>query len=93
MKTKNYVILGIVLIALILFSLFVGASNGDLEGADGKADDVIAEIDPDHEPWFEHIWEPPSGEVESALFAIQAAAGGIVIGYVIGVMKGAKNNN
>ncbi|MDI9633408.1 MAG: cobalt transport protein CbiN [Methanolinea sp.] len=35
-------------------------------------------------------WEPPSGEVESGLFALQAAAGGIVVGWVFGYWKGQK---
>lgn len=93
MKTRSYVILSLVLAALVIGSLYIGAQRGDLEGADGKAEEAIIELDPDYEPWMDNLWEIPSGEVESAIFAIQAGIGGIVIGYVIGVMKGAKNNN
>lgn len=93
MKTRNYFTLAALLIVLVVASLVIGQSRGTLEGADGQAEDVIMEIAPDYKPWFESIWEPPSGEIESGLFAVQAAIGGIVIGYVIGVMKGAKRHN
>ena len=33
-------------------------------------------------------WEPPSGEIEAALFALQAACGGAVAGYIFGRWKG-----
>ncbi|MFQ9918367.1 MAG: energy-coupling factor ABC transporter substrate-binding protein [Flavonifractor plautii] len=39
---------------------------------------------PDYEPWFEPILEPASGEVESLLFALQAAIGAGVVGFVLG---------
>jgi len=35
-------------------------------------------------------WVPPSGEIESALFAIQAAIGGVLVGWVFGYWKGQK---
>ena len=39
-------------------------------------------------PWFSSIWEPPSGEIESLLFALQAAIGAIIIGYAFGYWRG-----
>ncbi|WP_407354964.1 energy-coupling factor ABC transporter substrate-binding protein [Methanolobus sp. WCC5] len=84
----------IVAIVVILFAaqFFYGvAANPDSEfgGADGAAEDVIAEINPDYEPWFGGIgFEPPGGETESLLFALQAAFGAVVIGYTIGYYKG-----
>ena len=41
-----------------------------------------------YQPWFNSIWEPPSGEIESLLFALQAAIGAIIIGYVLGYYNG-----
>jgi cobalt/nickel transport protein len=35
-------------------------------------------------------WVPPGPEVESALFALQAAVGGICVGWVFGYWKGLK---
>ncbi|MCD4843962.1 MAG: energy-coupling factor ABC transporter substrate-binding protein [Methanosarcinales archaeon] len=53
-------------------------------GADGEAGDMITVINPDYEPWFESIWEPPSGEIESMLFSLQAAIGALIIGLFFG---------
>ncbi|MCG4586012.1 energy-coupling factor ABC transporter substrate-binding protein, partial [Anaerosalibacter bizertensis] len=55
-----------------------------------QAEGVIEEINPDYEPWFESLWEPPSGEIESLLFSVQVAIGAGVIGYILGNMKGKK---
>ena len=35
-------------------------------------------------------WQPPSGEIESCLFAFQAAVGGILVGGVFGYWIGQK---
>lgn len=56
-------------------------------GADGEAKEAITQIQPEYEPWFSSIWEPPGAETESLLFAIQAAIGAGFIGYFIGVMR------
>ena len=32
--------------------------------------------------------EPPSGEIESLLFALQAAIGAVIIGYFFGYWRG-----
>lgn len=62
--------------------------RGKYEGADGQAESAIAEISPTYEPWFQPLFEPASGEIESLLFASQAAIGAGVIGYVIGLSQG-----
>ncbi len=41
-------------------------------------------------PAFDPQWEPPSGEIESCLFALQAAVGGILVGGVFGFWMGQK---
>ena len=53
-------------------------------GADDKAKDLIGEINPDYQPWFESLIEPASGEIASMLFALQAAIGAGFIGYYLG---------
>lgn len=62
--------------------------RGEYGGSDGEAQKAIAEIQPDYQPWFNHFFEPASGEIESLLFATQAALGAGVIGYAIGLYKG-----
>ncbi|KKD09131.1 energy-coupling factor ABC transporter substrate-binding protein [Streptomyces sp. WM6386] len=57
-------------------------------GADAEAETAITEIEPDYEPWFSPLYEPPSGEIESALFALQAALGAGVLAYYFGLHRG-----
>lgn len=78
-------ILAVVILAVAPLIFVKGAEFG---GADGQAEEAIGEVKPGYEPWFKPLFEPPSGEVESLLFASQAALGTGVIGYVIGLYKG-----
>lgn len=57
-------------------------------GADAQAEAAIGEIAPDYKPWFTPLWEPPSGEIECLLFALQAALGAGILFYYIGYVKG-----
>jgi len=57
-------------------------------GADGAAADLIEASG--YEPWIEPFWAPPSGEVESLLFALQAAIGAVIIGYVFGYWRASR---
>lgn len=57
-------------------------------GSDDQAEGVISQIAPDYKPWFSSIWEPPSSEIESLLFALQAALGTGVLAYYIGYRRG-----
>ncbi len=84
-KSSNWLLIGGVVLLAILPLVFV---KGEFSGADGEAVEAITTIDPDFEPWFESIVEPASGEIESLLFSTQAAIGGGIVGYVIGLYKG-----
>jgi cobalt/nickel transport protein len=83
-RTNGLIILAVITLA-ILPLIFI---EGEYGGADGEAQEMITEIKPDYQPWFNSILELPSGEVESLLFVSQAAIGGGVLGYVIGLYKG-----
>ncbi|NLI92659.1 MAG: energy-coupling factor ABC transporter substrate-binding protein [Peptococcaceae bacterium] len=86
--TLKYNILLIALvIALAGIPVFV-VKDAEFAGADAKAEAAITEINPDYQPWFSSIWEPPSGEIESLLFALQAALGAGFIGYYLGFVRG-----
>lgn len=78
------------LVILIAIIPLVIQKDAEFGGADGQAEEVIAELAPQYEPWFNALWEPPSGEIESLLFSLQAAIGAIVIGYVIGYGRARK---
>lgn len=85
---KNLILIAIV-VALAVVPL-ITQKGAEFGGADGQAEEVITQINPDYEPWFNSIWEPPSGEIESLLFALQAALGAGFVGYFIGYSKGKK---
>lgn len=85
---KNLLLLSLVVILAAFPMIYLqGAEFG---GADGEAEAVINEIEPGYTPWFESIWEPPSGEIESLLFVLQGALGAGVVGYCLGYLKGRK---
>jgi len=82
---QNWLLAGAVIILAVIPLAFV---RGEYGGADDQAEKAITEIQPDYKPWFNHFFEPASGEIESLLFASQAAMGAGVVGYVIGLYKG-----
>ena len=86
---KPIILLALVAIIVIVpFTIYggLGEDEGYFGGADGAASDAIEETG--YEPWFSSIWEPPSGEIESLLFALQAAIGALIIGYILGYFHG-----
>ncbi len=87
LKINLLMILIVILLAVI--PLFV-AKDGEFGGSDGKAEEAITEINGDYKPWFSPLMEPKSGEIESLLFALQAAIGAGVIGYGLGYLIGRK---
>lgn len=74
-------------LAIVPLLMFRNDATVEFGGADGQAADEVSRIDPDHSPWFEPLWSPPGGETESALFALQAALGAAVLGYVAGALR------
>jgi len=90
-KAFGYIAIITLIVALTLFPLYFN-KEADFEGADGKARDFITEIQPKYEPWFEPLWEPPSGEIESLIFGLQAAIGAGVIGYGLCYLQCRKEN-
>lgn len=83
---KNIILL--LLVALLAILPLYLVKDSEFGGADGAAEEMITEINPEYEPWFNSFWEPPGGETESLLFALQAAIGAGVIGYYVGYKKG-----
>ena len=81
----------VVMIALPLWMVKAPAPGPDgkeveiFTGADDQAKDMIGTISPGYTPWFKPLMTPPSGEVESLLFALQAALGAGFIAYYLGV--------
>lgn len=84
---KKNILLILAVVILVSLPLFI-QKEANFGGADNKAKETIGEINSSYEPWFSSIWTPPSSEVESLLFALQAAAGAGFIGYFIGYTRG-----
>ncbi|MFD8827790.1 energy-coupling factor ABC transporter substrate-binding protein, partial [Streptomyces sp. NPDC059605] len=90
-NAKINALLLLVVAALAVLPLALGLGDHKKEpftGADAEAETAITEIEPDYEPWFSPLYEPPSGEIESALFALQAALGAGVLAYYFGLRRG-----
>lgn len=57
-------------------------------GTDSAAVAQIQAASPGYQPWFTPFFQPGSTEVESGLFALQAAIGGCVLGFAVGALWG-----
>ena len=84
--TKNLILLFLVVV-LTVFP-FYAQRGAEFGGADTQAEKVITDIRPEYKPWCTPLWEPPSSEIESLLFAVQAAAGSGFVFYYLGYLKG-----
>ena len=63
------------------------------QGKEFKATDsinitAIEQVKPGYKPWFEPVIKPSGGEIETFLFATQAAIGSGVTCYILGLYKG-----
>ncbi len=93
MKLKTILLL-LALAVLMVLPLLMHRSTGDAEifgGSDGEAQEEITRIAPDYEPWFAPLFEPPSGEIESMLFTLQAALGAGFMGFYLGSRRRRKH--
>jgi cobalt/nickel transport protein len=84
MLKRNLLLLSLVILLAILPLVIHHGGDAEFGGADGEAEAAITEIQPDYQPWASPLWEPPSGEIESLLFALQAAIGAGLIGFYFG---------
>ncbi len=95
MKCQNWLLLlGVIVLAIIPLLTIKPAHEGDeiFGGADGQAEGAITEMQPDYKPWFAPFWEPPSGEIESLLFGLQAALGAGAVAYCLGYYRGRRSS-
>ena len=85
MKSKKKLVIVLIILCVIIgvFPL-VYIKNSEFGGADGAAEEVITEINPEYVPWAESIISPPGGETESLLFALQAAFGAGIVCFGFG---------
>ena len=78
-------LLALAVVALFAVPLLLDGGASEYVGTDATvAEQLEAE---GFTPWIEPLFRP-AGEVESGLFALQAALGAGVLGYVIGRLHG-----
>lgn len=79
-----------VLVAIFALSFFLAPDAAEGDESFVGTDSVVTELLEERgvEPWFTPIFEPGSGEIESGLFALQAALGAGVFGFALGNLRG-----
>lgn len=87
------VLTGTAIVAFCALFLYTSAtmSGAEFAGSDKVGSGLIAKLSGTPVENFQPLipqWEPPSGEIEACLFALQAAVGGILVGGVFGFWYG-----
>jgi len=86
-------VIAVVAFSVVFFYMSSSMSGAEFAGSDNVGSRLIAELAGKPLENFQPLipqWEPPSGEIESCLFALQAAVGGILVGGVFGFWIGSK---
>jgi cobalt/nickel transport protein len=81
--------MGLLSIAVVLSLAPVLIFQGkEFKATDSKNQTAIEEVQPGYKPWFAPVIKPSGGEIETFLFATQAAIGSGVTCYILGLYKG-----
>jgi cobalt/nickel transport protein len=94
----RYTLECLAVIAIITFCAIFLYTNSTMidkkfTGSDNVGSRLIIKLSGNAEGNFQPLipqWKPPSEEIESCLFALQAAVGGILVGGVFGFWIGQK---
>lgn len=82
------IVLAVIAVFVAVFAFVSSTGHHEWGGSDDQPEGVIANLTGGtYQPWFHSVWEPPSSEIESLLFALQAAIGSIIIGYFLGYYR------
>ncbi|MEN6444329.1 MAG: cobalt transport protein CbiN [Methanoregula sp.] len=94
---KLEIITVVAILAFVAVFLLVSAGGThEFSGSDDVGSEKIAELTGHPADFFTPLipqYEPPSGEIESTLFALQASFGGLVLGLVFGYWLGQKKSS
>jgi cobalt/nickel transport protein len=97
---RNYkleLITVLAILAFIVVFLFISAGGThEFSGSDDVGSQKISELTGHPVESFKPLipqYEPPSGEIESTLFALQASFGGLVLGLVFGYWLGQRKSS
>ena len=96
-KYKLELITVIAVLAFVVIFLYVSAGGSHaFSGSDDVGSEKIAELTGHPVESFTPLipqYVPPSGEIESSLFALQASFGGLVLGLVFGYWLGQRKTS
>jgi len=70
-----------------------GVRTEQFKGTDDLATTTVRTLAPDYKPWFNSVFKTPSSEIDTLLFALQAAIGAGFLGYYIGYSRGRSKVN
>ena len=84
--TNNWWLLG--LAGALSFAPVLMFQGKEFKATDSINITAIEQVKPGYKPWFEPVIKPSGGEVETFLFATQAAIGSGVTCYILGLYKG-----
>jgi cobalt/nickel transport protein len=76
---------GAVILSMAPVLMFQGK---EFKATDSRNQTAIEEVKPGYKPWFQPVIKPSGGEIETFLFATQAAIGSGVTCYILGLYKG-----
>ncbi|WP_416181159.1 energy-coupling factor ABC transporter substrate-binding protein [Chloroflexus sp.] len=85
------IVLWLIVIGLAITPILL-IRDTEFGGADAAAEVAVMETNPNYEPWFNPLFEPPGSETESLLFALQAGLGAGFIGYFFGWHHGRRRH-
>ncbi|RRD51367.1 energy-coupling factor ABC transporter substrate-binding protein [Arachnia propionica] len=88
MRLGKWGVLGAVVILVVLFCIpfYTAPKDSEFGGTDASVTEFLEEQGA--EPWFQPIAPPAGGEIESGLFAMQAAIGSGIFFYALGRLSG-----
>lgn len=97
-QNRKLELIALVVCLLFIASFLMTSNNGEHEfsGSDDVGSEKIADISGMDVDSFKPLipqYEPPSGEIESTLFALQATFGGLILGFIFGYWLGQKKSD
>ena len=94
---KLELITGFVILGFIVVFLSVSSGgNYEFSGSDDAGSQKISELTGTPVESYQPLipqYEPPSGEIEATLFALQCALGALVLGFIFGYWIGQKKSS
>lgn len=83
MRKRTILYLAIVVALIAIPFAFEG--NSSFSSSDDGGPEWLTSMG--YHPWIQPFWKPPTSDMEAGLFAMQAAIGGGIVGFVFGMLR------